>query len=92
MGALNESSVQSLLSAGSVVPPLHDSDLLLGQPIQLVHQRVDLRIGGLDLSLVELFVGGDGGGGARPPRLDIQGMFLVQPRVKRGQEASHQLA
>jgi hypothetical protein len=48
---------------GSVVPPFHDSDLFLGQPIQLIHQRVDLLIGGLDVALVELLVGGDGGGG-----------------------------
>ena len=49
-----------LLSMHSVLRSLHDSDLLLGQPIQLIHQRVDLRVGGLDLALVELLVGGDG--------------------------------
>jgi len=27
------------------------------------HQRVNLPVGGLDLPLVEFFVGGDGGGG-----------------------------
>ncbi len=32
----------------SVLPPLHNSDLFLSQPI---HQRVDLHIGGLDLAV-----------------------------------------
>ena len=40
-----------------------DFDLFLRQPIQLVHQRVYLPVGGLDLALVQLLVGGDGGGG-----------------------------
>ena len=35
-------------------PPLHNGDLLLGQPRQLVHQRVDLLVGGLDLALAEI--------------------------------------
>jgi dihydrodipicolinate synthase/N-acetylneuraminate lyase len=41
--------------------PLHNSDLFLGQSIQTADQRVDLLVGGLDLALVELLVGGDGG-------------------------------
>jgi hypothetical protein len=44
----------------SVIPPLHNRDLLLGQPVHLTHQCVDLGIGGLDLALVELLVGEDG--------------------------------
>ena len=35
----------------SVLPLLHDSDLVLRQPVQLIHQRVDLRVGGLDVAL-----------------------------------------
>ena len=38
----------------SVVPPLHDSDLFLRQPIQLIHQRVDLLVGGLDLARAQI--------------------------------------
>jgi len=37
-------------------PPLQDDDLFLGQPIRLVHQPLDLLVGGLDLALVELLV------------------------------------
>jgi hypothetical protein len=37
-----------------VIPPLHDSDLVLRQPIQLIDQGVDFRVGGLDLALIEL--------------------------------------
>ena len=48
--------------------PRHHRYLFLGQPIQFVHQRVYLAVGGLDLALVQLLVGGDGGGG----------QFLVQ--------------
>jgi len=33
----------------SVTPPLHDSDLFLGQSIEPTHQRLDLRAGGLGL-------------------------------------------
>jgi len=62
LSSLNPLSVESLRLVCSVVPPLRDSDLFLGQPIQLVHQRIDLRIGGLDLALEELLVTGDGGG------------------------------
>jgi len=46
-----------------MIPPLHESDLFLGQPIQLVHQPDNLLVGGLDLALVQLLAGGDGGGG-----------------------------
>ena len=31
-----------------MIPPLHGSDLFLGQPIPLVLHRVDLCFGGLD--------------------------------------------
>ncbi len=51
--------------AQSLPPPLHKGDLFLGQPIQLVHQRVDLLVGGLDLAMLELLVGGNGGLGQR---------------------------
>ena len=50
-------------SSASLISPLHNSDLLFGQSIQLVHQRVDLGVGSLDLALVQFLVGGDGGGG-----------------------------
>jgi len=43
--------------------PLHYANLLLRQPVQLIRQGVNLPVGGLDLPLVEFFVGGDGGGG-----------------------------
>ena len=35
---------------------LHDADLLPRQPIQLIHQRVDLLVGGLDLALAEIVI------------------------------------
>ena len=38
---------------------LDDLDLLLRQPIQLIHQRINLPVRGLDLPLVEFLVGGD---------------------------------
>jgi len=45
-------------------PPLHDPDLLLRQPVQLIHQPVDLPVGGFDLALemglfVRRFSGGE---------------------------------
>jgi len=46
----------------SVVPLFHDSDLFLGQCIQLIHQRVNPSILGLDPALVEVLVGGNAGG------------------------------
>lgn len=45
----------------SIPAPLRDSDLLLRQSIQLIQQRVDLLVGGLDLALVQHLVGGGGG-------------------------------
>ena len=42
---------------------LDDSDLVLRQVVQLVHQRVNLAVGGFDLPLVQLLIGGDGGSG-----------------------------
>jgi len=48
---------------GSVILSLHDGDLFLGQTIQSIDQRIDLLIGGVDLALLELLVGGDGSGG-----------------------------
>jgi hypothetical protein len=45
---------------------LDDLDLLLRQPIQLIHQRVNLPVRGLDLPLVEFLVGG--GSGTRSSR------------------------
>ena len=42
-----------------MIPPLHNRDLFLRQPIQLVHQRVDVRIGGLDLPVVQVLVDGN---------------------------------
>jgi hypothetical protein len=53
--------VESVHPVYSVIWPLHDSDLFLGQPIELLHEGVDFRIGGLDLALAEFLVGGDGG-------------------------------
>jgi len=44
-----------------VIPTLHNRDLIRGQPIQLIHQRVDLAVGGLDLAMAQLLVGGDAG-------------------------------
>jgi len=38
----------------SALAPLDDGDLSLGQTVQLVRQRVDLLLGGLDLALVEI--------------------------------------
>jgi hypothetical protein len=49
----------------SVLPPLHDRDLLVGQPIRVTHQRVDACIGGLDPALVELLARGRGAVGRR---------------------------
>jgi len=49
--------------SSKVHSPFDDLDLLPRQPIQLVHQPVNLPVGGLDLALVELLVGGNGGGG-----------------------------
>jgi len=40
-----------------------DLDLFACELVQAVHQLVDLLVGGLDLALVEVLVGGDGGGG-----------------------------
>ena len=40
----------------SAIPPLNDIDLFLRQPIQFVHQRVNLLLGGLDLRLVWVLV------------------------------------
>jgi hypothetical protein len=37
----------------SIIPSFHNSDLLLRQPIRPIYKRVDLRVGGLDLALVE---------------------------------------
>jgi len=53
--------VINVLSA-SVIQTLHHPNLLLRQPVQLIHQRVNLPVGGLDLPLVELLVSGDDGG------------------------------
>ena len=53
-------SVVTPLSA-SVIPPLYNCNLFLRQPVQLVGQRVDLAIGGFNLTLVEGFVSGDDG-------------------------------
>ena len=39
------------LETAQLFPPLHDFDLLLRQPIKLVHQRIDLPAGGFDLAL-----------------------------------------
>jgi len=36
----------------SVDNPLHHRNLLLRQPIQLIHQRIDLPVRGLDLAAV----------------------------------------
>lgn len=38
------SPVRQLHVCGSQAPPLHDGDLLLGQAIQLIDQRVDVRV------------------------------------------------
>ena len=46
--------------------PLHHPNFLLRQPIQPIHQPINLPVGGLDLALVELLVGG--GSGSRKPR------------------------
>ena len=40
--------MESVRSRFSVIPPVHDRDLFLGQSVQFVHQRVDL---GVDLGL-----------------------------------------
>ena len=40
----------------------NDFDLLLRQPIQLIHQRINLPARGLDLPLVEFLIGGHSGG------------------------------
>ena len=48
-----------LLTGGS----LDDFDLVLRQVVQFVHQRVNLAVGGFDLPLVQLLIGGDGSGG-----------------------------
>jgi hypothetical protein len=47
----------------SNAPLLHYRNLLLRQPIQLIHQSVNLPVRGLDLPLVELLVGRDSGSG-----------------------------
>jgi len=54
----------------SLASLLHDGDLFLGQPIQLVHQRVDLFMGGLDLALVEPRGGSYSGYVPRRPTID----------------------
>jgi hypothetical protein len=38
---------------------LYDRDPFFGQPSQLIHQRVDLFVGGLDLALIEVPVAGN---------------------------------
>lgn len=55
----------------SAIPRLHDSDLVLCRAVQLIHQRVDLGVGALNLALVGLLVGrgrGPGHGFAVKPR------------------------
>ena len=44
----------------SLASLLHDSDLFLRQPIQIIDQGVDLLVGGVDLRRVRLLAGGDG--------------------------------
>jgi hypothetical protein len=46
------------------LPPFHDIDLLLGQPVELVDQGVDLGVVGGDLALEQGGLGGGFGGGA----------------------------
>ena len=41
----------------------HNLGFLIGQPIQPIHQRVNLPVCGLDLALIELLIGGNGGVG-----------------------------
>jgi len=53
----------SLLLASFMVQTFHHPNLPLRQPIQLVHQRVNLPVHGFDLAQVELHAGGDGDGG-----------------------------
>ena len=43
----------------------------LRQPIQLIHQPINLPVGGLDLPLIELLVGRGGGSGQRSVTLSI---------------------
>ena len=45
--------MQYLLSVFS----FHNLDFLIGQPVQLVHQFVNLAVGGVDLTLVQFLVG-----------------------------------
>jgi hypothetical protein len=49
---------------------LNDRDLPLPQPVQLIHQRVYLPVGGLDLPLVE-FLAGRGSDGKRIARFRL---------------------
>jgi len=51
-GRPQDGLMAKVLIAGS----FPSSDLFLGRSIRLIHQRVDLLIGGLDLALVEPLV------------------------------------
>jgi len=53
----------SASSFHSAIQRFNDPNLLLRQSIQLIHQGINLPVGGLDLPLIEFLIGGDGGGG-----------------------------
>lgn len=42
-------------SVDGPLPPLDDRDLGVCQPVQLIHQRIDLPVGGFDLALENCF-------------------------------------
>jgi len=48
--SLNPFEMRLTPAVHSITSSLHDSDLFLRQPIQLVHQRVDLAVGDLELA------------------------------------------
>lgn len=67
-------SVESTRSVSSVIPALHSRDLFLRQLIQLVHQRVNVLVDGLDLPLVEVGEGRGRGSG----KLTVPGQLPVR--------------
>ncbi|CAG1011163.1 hypothetical protein ANRL4_04339 [Anaerolineae bacterium] len=68
-GEVSPMAWRQLEGLGEVSPlrtPFHNLDLVVGQPIQLVHQRVDLPVRRVDLALNQcLVMGGFGGGQTR---------------------------
>ena len=63
----------------SVAAPLHNRDLFLRQPVQFIHQRVNVLLSGIDLPLSELPVGG--APESESPTMLAQRLWCVSPGV-----------